>query len=968
MKYNSTLARYFEKQDRYLAEEKRKPNTRKLVEQPWQQTKAEMWDDVTNTLCDLLFIEAKIVNSMTYELIDDYNTVLKVLPEAQEEVRKEEEHQARVKKYTDDMIAYASKWNEARKMYSEDPIKYPMPKDQDIPLPEIIQSVEPWSDEKRKKETERIINNPTRLDKVRAYSQFVISESSAFTKYGTHPGFVIQHSYNNADYPPLVRTVSDAIDADKRNVLFLQKFRNQEFNPFPALIIKNYYWSNSVAITADGKKVITGGRDSSVRMWDLESGQCLKVLRVHRREVDCVSITIDGTKAISGSRDSSVCLWDLENETCLKILKGHNGDVESVSITPDGKRAVSGSKDHTIRLWDLESGECLEVCRGFTNWILSVSIAADGKRVAIGNRRGFVHLFELENAVCIKDLKENGRFIDITPDGSKAVSVGYDKTLKVWDLEKKECLKELKGHTGSIKSVSITADGKRAVTGSEDRTIRLWDLERGICLKVFEGHTSEVDSVSITPDGKKAVTGSEDRTIRLWDLEKGLYLGPHEEAKSSISLVGVSNDGDTILSIERDNTLRLWNPKSGESWKALRGQPRDVQDEYGHNRVQVISVSSNTKKIVTCTYDSIYFWDLLNSTCVRLPEYYSGVQCSAITPDGKRVCTGRYETLHLWDFETGACLNTLKGHTFWTSCITISPDGRSALSGSQDKTIRLWDLESGKCLKLFKNHTSSVFGVNFTPDGKRVVSGCNEMICLWDLEGQLCLNAIERSVSYATSCDVTITPEGRGVVSSINNETLCLWDLRKGNCLQIFEGSKFFLSIIVTPDNKKIISGSRDSTVRFWDMEKGTCLSIFRTNSELSSFTYSNKRNYIITGEVSGNVRILQPTNIVQDFQKSTIQRLWLFGNLDEKGKWDQNITSLCQFCGTRFKVHDRYISLIKDINKDAGITPDMSPCLSLPDEAFENPGLLSECPFCKKPIKFNPFIVDNRDNEFYNK
>ena len=386
-KYHSTLARYFEKQERFLDEEKRKPNTRKLVEQPWQQTKAELWDDVTNTLCDLLFIEAKIVNSKTYDLIDDYNTVLKVLPEALEEVIKEEEHQARVKKYTDDMIAYASKWNEARKKHREDPIKYPMPKDEDIPLPEIIKSVEPWSDEKRERETKRIIEHPTRLDHIRAYSQFIISESSAFAMYGKHPGFVIQHAYNNANYPPILETAKEEVSKDDRNILLLQKFRKPVYDPFPALLntVEGHAdYVYSVTITPDGKKAVSGSRDNTLRLWDIESGACLKVLEGHTDTVYSVALTPDGKRVVSGSSDKTLRMWDLESGACLKVLEGHSKYIVSVALTPDGKRALSGSRDNTLRLWDLESGACMKVLEGHADTVYSVALTPDGKRAVSG--------------------------------------------------------------------------------------------------------------------------------------------------------------------------------------------------------------------------------------------------------------------------------------------------------------------------------------------------------------------------------------------------------------------------------------------------------------------------------------------------------------------------------------------------------------------------------------------------------
>lgn len=69
------------------------------------------------------------------------------------------------------------------------------------------------------------------------------------------------------------------------------------------------------------------------------------------------------------------------------------------------------------------------------------------------------------------------------------------------------------------------------------------------------------------------------------------------------------------------------------------------------------------------------------------------------------------------------------------------------------------------------------------------------------------------------------------------------------------------------------------------------------------------------------------------------------------------------QRCGQRHEVADKLLDVIKEINIKAGISPDQSPCASLPPEAWEDPRLLSECPHCHKPLRFNPFVVDNKDN-----
>jgi WD40 repeat protein len=82
-----------------------------------------------------------------------------------------------------------------------------------------------------------------------------------------------------------------------------------------------------------------------------------------------------------------------------------------------------------------------------------------------------------------------------TPDGHRAISGSFDRTLRVWDLESGQMLHTLEGHGGWVIAVAVTPDGRRAVSGSVDRTLRLWDLEGGKTIRALEGHTSVVMAV-----------------------------------------------------------------------------------------------------------------------------------------------------------------------------------------------------------------------------------------------------------------------------------------------------------------------------------------------------------------------------------------------------------------------------------------------------------------------------------------
>jgi WD40 repeat protein len=949
-KTHQVIAEYFEKR---WAE----PYLRAIDELPHQLTKAKDWEGVERVLCDLHFIEAKCASGMTYDLIDDYNTALNALPEAQEERQKEREHEARVKKYTEDLIAYAKG---------------------EIEHLDIIPSVEPWSEEKIKEDTQRIINSPTRLDKVRAFSQFVTSESHVLVKFASHPGFCMQQAYNSARSGPIASAAETIINTGVDDVLLLRPlFQCPSYNQHTALLktLEGHRdWVNSVAITPNGKRAVSASRDYTLRVWDLESGECLRVLEGHTNMVVSVSITPDGKRAASGSWDETLRVWDLESGECLRVLEGHTY-ITSVSITPDGKKAVSTSINNTLRVWDLESGECLETFEGHTAPVESVRITPDGKRAVSGSWDNTLRVWDIESGECLGTFEgyassfetpESTGVVSITPDGKRAVSVSsMDALVRVWDLESSGCIKTLRGSSAGGRSVSITPDGKRAISGSGahfDKTLLVWNLESGECLGTLEGHTDDVLSVSITPDGKRAVSGGMDNTLKMWNLESGEYLGVLEgHHLDNVKSVSITPNGKRAVSGSVHGTLKVWDLESGECLGTLEG----------YTSVESVCITPDGKRAVSGSRDkTLRLWDLESGECLRVLEGHTGeVKSVNITPDEKRiVSTSVDKTLKVWDLESGECLGTLEGHASSVESVSITPDGKRAVSRggsydeSEDNTLRVWDLESGECLKVLAGHTRWVTSVAITPDGKRAVSAsvC-ETLKVWDLESGKCLKVLDGHRDWVNS--VVITPDGKRAVSASFDKTLKVWDLESGECLGTLEGHTDDVpSVSVTPDGKRAVSGSvsEDNTLRVWDLESGEDIAVYQTKTSVRSLSDIRANQRFACGTWN-EVILIAPHNLAMETLSITPVRIWLYGEGGYKGRWDNNITAVCQWCGRRFPVSDEVLNVITAVTRDANLSHDQSPCLELPVEAWEEPCLLSECPLCHQPLKFNPFIVDNR-------
>jgi len=276
----------------------------------------------------------------------------------------------------------------------------------------------------------------------------------------------------------------------------------------------------SYAFSADGTRAVTGHDDNTVRYWDLETGNCLQVLKGHRDDVRSVALSADGRRALSGCDDGTVRLWDLETGNCLRVLKGHADWVRTVACSADGSRALAGSDDQTVYLWDLETGNSLQVLEGHSGWVFSVAFS---------------------------------------PDQCRALSGSRDNTIRLWDLETGNCLRVLEGHTSSVFSVALSPDQRRAITGSIDNTARLWDLETGNCLRVLEGHTNCVNSVACGADERFALSGSDDSTVRLWDLETGNCLHVLEGHQSDVMTVAWSTDENFAFSGDIGGDVRVWD-------------------------------------------------------------------------------------------------------------------------------------------------------------------------------------------------------------------------------------------------------------------------------------------------------------------------------------------------------------------------------------------------------------------------
>lgn len=558
---------------------------------------------------------------------------------------------------------------------------------------------------------------------------------------------------------------------------------------------------NAVAFAPDGRLIVSGSQDATLRLWQPTTGIAIGVpLKGHGSQVHSVSFSPDGTRIASGSADRTIQLWDVATGATVGApLKGHEHRVLAVAFSPDGKRIVSGSADGTLRLWNVLTGTTIGIpFKGHRREVCAVAFTPDGTRIVSGSGDGTLKVWDADSGAAIGAPFEghDGQVLAlaISPDGARISSGSVDKTIRLWDAKTGAAIgAPLKGHRDRVTAVAFSPDGTLLVSSSFDGTLRLWDAATGLAIGTgLTGHGNRVTSVAYSPDGAYILSGSWDSTLRLWDAASG---AAHNEATQEhlgdVGAISFSPDGDRIVSGSIDSRLRLWN---AETVDAI-GAPLE-----GHERgVYSVAFSPNGERIVSASYDkTLRLWDAKKRAVIGAPLIgQNPVYAVTFSSDGDRIVSGSSDgTLQLWDTATGAPIGApLYGHATRVLAVSCSPDGTRIASASRDKTIRQWNAGTGEAIGVsIEGHTDAINAVAFSPDGKLIASGSDDRtIRLWDAATGLAFCAPIKGHEAAVY-GIAFAGVSKHIISGAWDRTLRLWDAANGAELARFEGDAGFLS------------------------------------------------------------------------------------------------------------------------------------------------------------------------------
>jgi WD40 repeat protein len=442
-----------------------------------------------------------------------------------------------------------------------------------------------------------------------------------------------------------------------------------------------------------------------VTLWDVTSGKCINKF-VPDAKFQAVELLPENKKILSGHGDGTLRLWDIASGDCLKVMSGHTGSVYSVAISTDGHLALSGTyEDEFVLLWNLTTGQLLQKFQGYTGYI--------SRMIFLPNRRPALitvcddktrRLWDLSSGQCLWVRKDNMSTYGFSPEGSyilcgpkmKHRGNEKEKELQLLDASTGDCIQLLKGQF-AWSTAAFSPDGARILTGGRDATLSLWDVNSGHCS--IMGTATQMARCVATSKDYIAFRGGNEK-LWLWHIVSNNFQPCFCRFKDSN--VSFSQDGQLFFSWGYENDLKVWNISTGQCLHVLKGHS---------SRVVSVDFSSDGRNVLSQSKDDVKTWDVKSGNCLEtiskpsehkqpnspMDDYFSFFDkpfdyskiSFAMLPDINVIISSDGTSLKIRDVDTDSLLASMSVFEDG-SWYVLSPDGHYDSSDNGDSAYLRW--------------------------------------------------------------------------------------------------------------------------------------------------------------------------------------------------------------------------------------------------------------------------------------
>ncbi len=556
----------------------------------------------------------------------------------------------------------------------------------------------------------------------------------------------------------------------------------------------------SVAISPDGKTILTGGDDNAARLWNAATSRAIGRAMVHQAAVEYVTYSPDAKTLLTVSRDGTARLWDADTTHSVGRSLEHQDRINAARFSPDSTIVLTASSDNTARLWDAATAQPVGRPVRHDSEVHDATFSPDGKMflTASGDK---AHLWEVVTTQPTGLPLENNESIvelEFSADGKMVLTVTSGcHDLLIWDAATGLPIRQFKVDAEEIvTAAAFSSDAKNVISVNDSGTADLWDLATGQAI----GRANRL--LNVAPIDRLAnglmrtywLNFSPDRKLRLTCRDDGASIWARISSQRVMSdlvdsFMSLSPDGKTVLSRIDGQKAQLWSLATGQSF----GRPMEYQDTS-----EFAQFTLDGRAILISGGGASRLWDARTGQPIGPPRMNQpGFHPVALLPDGRTVLMQRGvptdmgielnvqpDSLQVCDIETGQPIRQLMVHQpdqRGAVLVNFGPDGQTFVSNNGDK-VRLWDIASGHTVgpALLQQGGDLVASFSFNTDSRAIATWNGRTATLWHLPHEVDheLSRVKAWVETATGLAVN----NDGGIYALDHES---WDERRKRLRQL---------------------------------------------------------------------------------------------------------------------------------------------------------------------------------------
>ena len=561
--------------------------------------------------------------------------------------------------------------------------------------------------------------------------------------------------------------------------------------------------------TPDGSFLLTLARKHKLEIWSSRSGSRLRVIPTALHEAISLATHPSKPLVFTGGKDDTIRIWDIQQAVTKGTLRGHLSDVTALTTNISGSRLVSGSIDGSLFVWDVAQQTVIaSLENAHSGKITSVAIHPNGQTLVSGGPKGELRLWSLPDLQKMQDLYQHQKEVTqvgFNLHGNLMVSSSVDQTLTVWEWETGQPLHTLQQHEAAVTGFDLHIDGKTLVSGGRDQKILLWDILQGTQTGQLPSVVGRVSKVRFDENGQQIGAAFDNGQVVTWQWGISTKIASLNGHQRSITATDFSANGKYLATAAQDNTIRIWDVVSQESVRSY---------QTNSHRVETLRFAPDSTKFATGGGDAtVILWDTQKGEHLNtLKKHHGKVNTIAFHPDQKHLISGGSDQQWvLWDLESGTAIRHKKGHNDQINSVAISPRGDLFATGGSDRTIHLWNTDTGLLLGSMRGHNRAIVDLVFHPSQPLLATTSQDMlIFIWDVsQPQTPKLKVKMEGHNSIINRILFSKRGQRLLSISHDKTIRMWDTSTGNMIRILSGEDSpLITGSITPDGQLIAVGS----------------------------------------------------------------------------------------------------------------------------------------------------------------